>query len=69
MSLLYRTGNGRNNIAWGGVSTTSGKYCKRTGTSRNSIRWYNTILLVSLLHGPEHIHYQLLYLYHQDVVI
>ena len=37
MSLLYRNGTGRNNIAWGGGTTTSGKYLRRTGTSRNSI--------------------------------
>ena len=37
MSLLYRNGTGRNNIAWGGGTTTSGNYLRRTGTSRNSI--------------------------------
>ena len=37
MSLLYRNGTGRNNIAWGGSNTTSGNYLRRTGTSRNSI--------------------------------
>ena len=37
MSLLYRNGTGRNNIAWGEGTTTSGNYLRRTGTSRNSI--------------------------------
>ena len=37
MSLLYRTGTGRNNIAWGGSNTTAGNYLRRTGTGRNSI--------------------------------
>ena len=41
MSWLRRTGNGRNNIAWGGGSTTTGNYLRRTGTSRNSIQWLN----------------------------
>ena len=41
MSLLYRNGTGRNNIAWGGGTTTSGNYLRRTGTSRNSIGFLN----------------------------
>lgn len=41
MSWLRRTGTGRNNISWGGGSTTSGNYLRRTGTSRNSIQWLN----------------------------
>ena len=40
MSLLYRNGTGRNNIVWGGGTTTSLNYLRRTGTSRNSIQWY-----------------------------
>lgn len=39
MSWLRRTGTGRNNISWGGGSTTSGKYLKRTGNARNNIAY------------------------------
>lgn len=39
MSWLIRTGTGRNNISWGGGSTTSGNYLKRTGTGRNNIAY------------------------------
>ena len=42
MSLLRRTGNGRNNIDWYNASSnSSGKYFKRTGTSRNNVQWIN----------------------------
>ena len=42
MSLLRRTGNGRNNIDWFNASSnSSGKYFKRTGTSRNNVQWIN----------------------------
>ena len=40
MSYLYRNGTGRNNIVWGGGTTTSLNYLRRTGTSINSIQWY-----------------------------
>lgn len=39
MSWLMRNGTGRNNIAWGGGSTTNGQYLRRTGTSRNNIAY------------------------------
>ena len=39
MSLLYRNGTGRNNIAWGGGNTTTGNYLRRTGTGRNNIAY------------------------------
>ena len=39
MSWLRRTGTGRNNIAWGGGSTTSGNYLKRTGNGRNNVAY------------------------------
>ena len=49
MSWLMRTGTGRNNISWGGSSTTSGNYLKRTGNARNNtvercvniFQWYS----------------------------
>ena len=41
MSLLYRNGTGRNNIAWGGGTTTAGNYLRRTGTGRNNISFLN----------------------------
>ena len=41
MSLLYRNGTGRNNIAWGGGTTTSANYLRRTGTGRNNISYIN----------------------------
>ena len=39
MSLLRRTGNGRNNIDWNGNNTTAGKYLRRTNTGINNISW------------------------------
>ena len=39
MSYLYRTGNGRNNIAFTNTANSSTKYLRRTSTSRNSIIW------------------------------
>ena len=39
MSWLRRTGTERNNIAWGGGSTTSGNYLKRTGNGRNNVAY------------------------------
>ena len=39
MSWLMRTGTGRTNISWGGGSTTSGNYLRRTADSRNSISY------------------------------
>ena len=39
MSYLYRTGNGRNNIAFTNTANSSTKYLRRTSTSRNSIVW------------------------------
>ena len=47
MSLLYRTGNGRNDIAWGGSTSTAGTYLYKTSwTGRESLQWlyinYNT---------------------------
>ena len=39
MSYLIRTGNGRNNIAWGGSTSTKAKYLRRTGTGRTNISW------------------------------
>ena len=39
MSYLYRTGNGRNNIAWTTTSNSSTKYLRRTATGRNNIVW------------------------------
>ena len=39
MSYLIRTGNGRNNIAWGGSKSTKAKYLRRTGTGRANISW------------------------------
>ena len=42
MSILRRTGTGRNNIDWYNASSnSSGKYFKRTGTSRNNVQWIN----------------------------
>ena len=41
MSLLRRTGTGRNNIAWGGGTTTSGNYLRRTSSGRNNISFIN----------------------------
>ena len=39
MSYLIRTGNSRNNISWGGGTSTKAKYLRRTGTDRTSISW------------------------------
>ena len=39
MSYLIRTGNSRNNISWGGGTSTKAKYLRRTGTGRNNISW------------------------------
>ena len=39
MSYLIRTGNSRNNISWGGGTSTKAKYLRRTGTGRTSISW------------------------------
>ena len=39
MSYLIRTGNGRNNIAYGGGKSTKAKYLRRTGTGRTNISW------------------------------
>ena len=39
MSYLIRTGNGRNNISYGGGTNTKAKYLQRTGTGRNNISW------------------------------
>ena len=36
-----RTGTGRNNIEWGGGSTTSGQYLRRISTGRNDINYIN----------------------------
>ena len=42
MSILRRTGTGRNNIDWYNASSnSSGNYLRRTGTSRNNISWLN----------------------------
>ena len=41
MSLLYRTGNGRNNIAWGGSTSTAATYLRRTSIGRNDISYIN----------------------------
>ena len=39
MSYLYRTGNGRNNIAFTTTANSSTKYLRRTGTGRTNIVW------------------------------
>ena len=39
MSYLYRTGNGRNNIAFTTTANSSTKYLRRTSTGRNNIIW------------------------------
>ena len=42
MSLLRRTGTGRNNIDWYNASSnSSGNYLRRTSTGRNNISWLN----------------------------
>lgn len=40
MSLLYRHNVGRNDIAWGGGTSTVGNYLQRTGSGRTNIRFY-----------------------------
>ena len=39
MSYLYRTGNGRNNIAFTNTANSSTRYLRRTSTGRNNIAW------------------------------
>ena len=39
MSYLYRSGNGRNNIAYTTTVNSSTKYLRRTGTGRTNITW------------------------------
>ena len=39
MSYLYRTGNGRNNIAFTTTANSSTRYLRRTSTGRNNIVW------------------------------
>ena len=39
MSYLYRSGTGRNNIAFTNTANSSTKYLRRTASSRNSIVW------------------------------
>ena len=39
MSLLYRTGAGRNNIAWGGGTSSAATYLRRISTGRNDISY------------------------------
>lgn len=41
MSWLMRTGTGRNNVSYGGGSTTKGQYLKRTANGRNDISYIN----------------------------
>lgn len=41
MSLLYRNGTGRNNVAWGGSISTAANYLRRTGTGKNDIAYLN----------------------------
>ena len=40
MSYLYRTGNGRNNIAFTTTANSSTKYLRRLGSGRTNINWY-----------------------------
>ena len=40
MSYLYRTGNGRNNIAFTNTANSSTKYLRRLGSGRTNINWY-----------------------------
>ena len=40
MSYLYRTGNGRNNIAYTSTANSSTKYLRRLGSGRTNINWY-----------------------------
>ena len=39
MSYLYRSGTGRNNIAFTNTANSSTKYLRRTSTGRNNIAW------------------------------
>ena len=39
MSYLYRTGNGRNNIAFTTTTNSSTRYLRRTSSGRNNIVW------------------------------
>ena len=39
MSYLYRTGNGRNNIAYTNTANSSTKYLRRLGSGRANIAW------------------------------
>ena len=39
MSYLYRTGNGRNNIAYTTTANSSTKYLRRLGSGRTNITW------------------------------
>ena len=52
MSYLMRNGTGRNNIVFGGSTSTNGKYLRRTSTGRNNIQWYsinNTNTTINIL--------------------
>ena len=40
MSYLYRTGNGRNNIAFTSTANSSTRYLRRLGSGRTNINWY-----------------------------
>ena len=40
MSYLYRSGNGRNNIAYTTTANSSTKYLRRLGSGRTNINWY-----------------------------
>ena len=40
MSYLYRSGNGRNNIAYTNTANSSTKYLRRLGSGRTNINWY-----------------------------
>ena len=40
MSYLYRTGTGRNNIAYTNTANSSTKYLRRLGNGRTNINWY-----------------------------
>ena len=52
MSYLMRNGTGRNNVVFGGSTSTNGKYLRRTSTGRNNIQWYsinNTNTTINIL--------------------
>ena len=40
MSYLYRSGTGRNNIAFTNTANSSTKYLRRLGSGRTNINWY-----------------------------